>query len=196
MKFKIFKYEKVTSTNNIAMNLIKEKEISFGYVSAKIQTKGRGTRGREWISERGNLFGSIFFPLKKNYPEFNEFSVINPIIISDVLKNFCEFKSINLKYPNDIFVNKKKICGILQEKITFNNINFLIIGIGINLVSNPNINNVYKATNILLETKKKPEINKVINLLLSSYEKFFIDLDSYNYHNYKKKADSMALSGE
>ena len=46
MKFKIFKYEKVTSTNDIAMNLIKGKEIFFGYVSAKIQTKGRGTRGR------------------------------------------------------------------------------------------------------------------------------------------------------
>ena len=108
MKFKIFKYEKVTSTNDIAMNLIKEKENFSGYVSAKIQTKGRGTRGKEWVSEKGNLFGSIFFPLKKNYPEFNEFSVINPIIISDVLKNFCKFKSINLKYPNDIFVNKKK----------------------------------------------------------------------------------------
>ena len=196
MKFEIFKYEKVTSTNDIAISLIKNKEKFFGYVYAKIQTKGRGTHGKEWISEQGNLFGSIFFPLKKNYPEFNEFSVINPIIISDVLKNFCKFKSINLKFPNDIFVNRKKICGILQEKITFNNINFLIIGVGINLVSNPNINNVYKATNILLETKKKPEINKVINLLLSSYEKFFIDLDTYNYHNYKKKADSMALGAE
>ena len=196
MKFKIFNYEEVTSTNDIAMNLIKGREISFGYVSAKTQTKGRGTRGREWVSERGNLFGSIFFPLKKNYPEFNEFSVINPIIISNVLKNFCEFKSINLKHPNDIFVNKKKICGILQEKINFNNIDFLIIGVGINLVSNPILNNNYKATNILDETKKKPENNKVVDLLLSSYEKFFVDLDSYNYHNYKKKADSMALGGE
>ncbi len=196
MKFKIFKYEEVTSTNDIAMNLIKGEEISFGYVSAKIQTKGRGTRGREWVSERGNLFGSLFFPLKKNYPKFNEFSVINPIIISNVLKNFCEFKSINLKYPNDIFVNKKKICGILQEKITFNNVDFLIIGVGINLVSNPILNNNYKATNILDETQKKTEDNKVADMLLSSYEKFFIDLDSYNYHNYKKKADSMALGAE
>ena len=91
---------------------------------------------------------------------------------------------------------KKKICGILQEKITYNNINFLIIGIGINLVSNPKINNNYKATNILDETQKKPEINKVVDLLLFSYEKFFIDLDSYNYHNFKKKADSMALGVE
>ena len=99
--------------------------------------------------------------------------------------------SVNLKFPNDIFVNKKKICGILQEKITFNNINFLIIGIGINLVSNPNINNAYKATNILVETKKKPKINKVIDLLLSSYEKFFIDLNSYNYLNFREKIDLM-----
>ena len=120
MKFEIFKYEKVTSTNDIAISLIKNKEKFFGYVYAKIQTKGRGTHGKEWISEQGNLFGSIFFPLKKNYPEFNEFSVINPIIISEVIKNFCKGKKVSLKWPNDVFVNKKKICGILQELITLN----------------------------------------------------------------------------
>ena len=196
MKFEIFKYEKVTSTNDIAMDLIKNKKKYFGYVYAQIQTKGRGTRGREWISKKGNLFGSIFFPLKKNYQEFNEFSIINPIIISNVIKNFCEFKHINLKFPNDIFVNKKKVCGILQETITYNNINFLIIGIGINLISNPKINSNYEATNIFFETEKKPEINKVVNLLVSEYEKFFINLTSYNYHNFKKKADTMVLYNE
>ena len=196
MKFEIFKYEKVRSTNDIAMNLIKDEKKSSGYVYAKTQTKGRGTHGKNWISTEGNLFGSIFFPLKKNYPKFNEFFIINPIIISNVFKNFFDSKSINLKFPNDIFVNKKKICGILQETITFNNINFLIIGIGINLVSSPNINSSYLATNFLNETKKKPQIKQIIDLILLSYEKFFINLDSYNYHNFKKKADSMVLDKE
>ena len=106
MKFEIFKYEKVRSTNDIAMNLIKDEKKSSGYVYAKTQTKGRGTHGKNWISTEGNLFGSIFFPLKKNYPKFNEFFIINPIIISNVFKNFFDSKSINLKFPNDIFVNK------------------------------------------------------------------------------------------
>ena len=192
MKFEIFKFESVTSTNDVAINLINEKRKECGYVYADIQRKGRGTHGREWISDKGNLFGSIFFPLKSNYPPFNEFSIISPIIISGVIKHFCEEKNITLKFPNDIFVNGKKICGILQELITSNSKKFLIIGIGMNIVSNPNINNKYQATNILSETKKKIKIEEVINLIIFSYENFFVNLDSYNYVNFKKKADLMA----
>ena len=194
MKFEIFKFENVTSTNDIAINLIKNEQKETGYVYAETQTKGRGTHGREWISGKGNLFGSIFFPLKNNYPPFNEFSTINPLIISDVLRHFCKKKNINLKFPNDIFVNEKKICGILQELIVSNNRKFLIIGIGVNIVSNPDINNKYQATNILLETQKKPKINEIIELIVSSYENFFINLNSYNYEDFKKKADLMVLN--
>ena len=194
MKFEIFKFENVTSTNDVAINLIKEEQKEFGCVYAGIQTKGRGTHGRKWISNKGNFFVSIFFPLKNNYPPFNEFSIINPIIISGVIKRFCEKKNIKLKFPNDIFVNRRKICGILQELITINSKKFLIIGIGINIVSNPKINNKYQATNILLETKKKPTIKEIIDLIISSYEKFFVNLNSYNYVCFKKKADLMALN--
>ena len=194
MKFEIFKFKSVTSTNDVAINLIKEKQKEFGCVYARIQTKGRGTRGRKWISDEGNLFVSIFFPLKNDYPPFNEFSIINPIIISGVIKHFCEKKNINLKFPNDVFVNRKKICGILQELITLNSKKFLIIGIGINIVSNPKINNKYQATNILLETQKKPTIKDIMDLIIFSYEKFFIDLSSYNYGYFKKQAYLMTLN--
>ena len=194
MKFEIFKFENVTSTNDVAINLIKEEQREFGCVYASIQTKGRGTHGRKWISDKGNLFSSIFFPLEDNCPPFNEFSIINPIIISDVIKHFCYKENVNLKFPNDVFVNRKKICGVLQEAITLGNRKFLIIGIGVNIVSNPDINDEYQATNILLETKKKPEIKEIIDLIITSYEKFFIDLNLYNYESLKKKAESMVLN--
>ena len=194
MKFEVFKFKNVTSTNDIAISLIKEKQKKTGCVYADTQTKGRGTHGKEWISDKGNLFGSIFFPLENNYPPFNEFSIINSIIISDVIKHFCDKKNVNLKFPNDVFVNRKKICGVLQETITLGSRKFLIIGIGVNIVSNPDIDNKYQATNILLETKKKPKIKEIIDLIISSYEKFFIDLYLYNYANYKKKAESMILN--
>ena len=135
MKFEIFKFESVTSTNDVAINLIKEEKKETGCIYAETQTKGRGSRGRKWISIQGNLFGSIFFPLKKNYPPFNEFSIINPVIISSVIEHFCEKKSISFKWPNDVFVNGKKICGILQELITLDSKKFLVIGIGLNVVS-------------------------------------------------------------
>ena len=193
MKFKIFKFKNVTSTNDVAINLIKEDKEETGYIYAEIQTKGRGTRGRRWISQKGNFFGSIFFPLKKDYPPFNEFTIINPVIISGVMENFCEKKNISFKWPNDVFLNGKKICGILQELITLNSKKFLIIGIGINIVSNPNINAKYETTNIFLETRKMPSIKEIINQIIFSYEKFFLNLNSYNYNNFKKKADLMAF---
>ena len=70
----------------------------------------------------------------------------------------------------------------------------MIIGIGVNIVSNPDTNNKYQTTNILLETQKKPKINEIIELIVSSYENFFINLNSYNYEDFKKKADLMALN--
>ena len=194
MKFEIFKYARVTSTNDIAIDLIKKEQKETGYVYADTQTKGRGTHGKDWVSDKGNLFGSIFFPLKSNFPPFNEFSTINPLIISEVIEHFCNKKNINLKFPNDIFVNKKKICGILQEVLVSNSRKFLIIGIGVNIISNPKIKNKYQATNILSETQKKPKIKDVINLIIFAYEKFFKNLNSYNYENFKRKANLMALN--
>ena len=63
MKFEILKFKSVTSTNDVAVNLIKEKKKLTGCVCSELQTKGRGTYGKKWISEKGNLFLTLFFPL-------------------------------------------------------------------------------------------------------------------------------------
>jgi len=193
MKFEIFKFENVSSTNDVAINLIKKEKKESGCVCAEVQSKGRGTQGKIWVSEKGNLFISIFFHLKENYPRFDEFSVINPLMISEAMKHFCKDGNISLKFPNDVLLNKKKICGILQELITFGKKRFLIIGIGMNVISNPRIDNLYEATNLLFETKKKADIKKIIDLIITSYEKFFENLNFYNYENYKKKAESISI---
>ena len=194
MQFEIFKFKKVTSTNDVAIRLIKEKKKEIGCIYADEQTKGRGTQGKKWISSKGNFYGSFFFPLKNKYPPFSEFTIINPVIISNVVKNFCDEKKISIRWPNDVFINKKKFCGILQELITIDGKKFLIIGIGINIISNPTISNKYKATNILRETKKKPSVKRIINLLISSYKNFFKDINTYNYTTFKKKAELMVLN--
>ena len=70
MKFKIFKFDNVTSTNDMAIELIKEKKIKSGFVQSQVQTNGRGTYGKKWISNKGNFFGTVFFPLKKKLSFF------------------------------------------------------------------------------------------------------------------------------
>ena len=194
MRFEIFEFDSVTSTNDEAINLIKKRKKNSGLVYANTQTNGRGTQGKKWISKKGNFFGSIFFKLKDTYPPFNEFSIINSVILSDIIKSFSYEKKISIKFPNDIFLNEKKVCGILQELITLRGEKYLIVGMGINLSSNPKINANYVATNILLEVKKKPKIVEIIQLIVSSYEKFFINLNSYDFIYYKKKADLIVLN--
>ena len=193
MKFELLKFESVTSTNDMAINLIKGNKKKTGCVYSSIQTNGRGTYGKKWVSEKGNLFISLFFPLKKKHPTYEEFSIISPIIILEVIKKFCDNKKLQLKFPNDVFFNGKKICGLLQELITQENQKFLITGIGLNVVSNPNINDVYKATNIYLETKKKISVIEIVNLIISHYESFFINLDTYNFDKFKKEAEKRSF---
>ena len=192
MKLEIFKFDRINSTNDTAMELIKKKKKKFGCVYADVQARGRGTQGKKWVSEMGNLFVSIFFPLKNNYPPFNEFSIINPVIVSEVINKFCAKKKISFKFPNDVLVSGRKICGILQEVIYLDSNKFLIVGIGINIISNPNIKSKYKATNIYFETKKKPKVKDIIYLLVKEYENFFYNMNSYNFINFKTKANLLA----
>tara|TARA_B110000438_G_C15754310_1_gene624395 strand:- start:584 stop:1174 length:591 start_codon:yes stop_codon:yes gene_type:complete len=194
MKFEIFNFESISSTNDTAIDLIKNKKKIAGCICAKNQTKGRGTHGNKWISIKGNLFMSLFFPLKNQYPSFTEFSIINPVIISEVLKKFIKKKqNVSIKFPNDLFLNGKKISGILQEVITSKSKKYLIIGVGLNIEANPKKITRYEATNIFLETNKKPKIAEILNSIIFSYESFFNNLNSYNYLYFKKKADLMAL---
>ena len=194
MKFKIFKFKEVTSTNDQAIKLIKKDKKISGCIYAESQTNGRGTYGKKWISEKGNFFGSIFFPLKKAYPSFDQFSLINPIIISEIIKKFCDKKKIKLKFPNDIFLDGKKVCGILQEVININSKKFLIIGVGLNIISNPVLKKKYSSTNIFFESKIKTNSTEIANLLIKSYEIFFLNLKSFNYSYYKKKNDLMSFN--
>ena len=62
MKLKIVKFKSVKSTNNEAIKLIKSDKCLLGLVFTESQIKGRGTMGKKWISHRGNIFISIFFP--------------------------------------------------------------------------------------------------------------------------------------
>ena len=160
MSFKKFYYKEVISTNNTAI-----KKIKIGYkkgiIVSELQKKGKGQYGKKWISLNGNLFVSIFFEIKKNI-EINNLIKINCNIIKKSLSKYIK-KKISIKHPNDLLMNKKKFCGILQELVFNKKKKFIIIGIGVNILKNPNIKN-YPTTNILKETGDKI---KKINLLKS-----------------------------
>lgn len=179
MILKLIKFNCVESTNDEAIKIIRSKKNYQGIVVSNFQTKGRGTMGKKWVSYKGNFFASIFFELKKNMPNFKEFSLINPIIMKNILNQYSS-QNIKIKWPNDLLIKNMKVCGILQELIKFEKKFFLIIGIGINTAYSPK-NRSFKCIS-LQETSDKFISNIDILLKLKkNYETIF-----YNY-KYNKK---------
>jgi len=172
MSIKIYKYKEVNSTNDIAIKLIKKNNVKSGIIIAEKQKKGRGQRGKKWISYKGNLFASIFFSLEKVNFNVKKLTKINAKLIIKLLSKYYKSK-INMKLPNDILINKKKICGILQEKIQNKEASYLIVGIGLNLIKSPKIKG-YLTTNLYDLTQTKVNVNKISMDLKRIYENFLI----------------------
>ena len=170
MIIKNFNYKCVNSTNDIAINLIKRKNIRAGIVVAEKQKKGRGQRGKKWISYKGNLFVSIFFSLDKIKLTLKQLTKFNANLVIRLISKYYK-KKIKLKSPNDIFVNKKKICGILQETILKNDNKYLIVGIGLNLIKSPKIKE-YPTTNLYDLTDSKISVDKISRELKNIYITF------------------------
>jgi BirA family transcriptional regulator, biotin operon repressor / biotin---[acetyl-CoA-carboxylase] ligase len=184
MKLKRYNFKIVNSTNDLAIKIIKYTKIESGIVTAEKQKKGRGQYGKKWISFRGNLFVSIFFPINKIKFSLQDLTKINCFLIKKLLSNFYKGK-IKIKKPNDLLINNMKISGILQEKISKSGKTFIIVGIGINLVKSPVLKS-YLTTNLLDLTGKKITQNNAILKLKKIYEKFIPVLPKFNIKNILK----------
>jgi BirA family biotin operon repressor/biotin-[acetyl-CoA-carboxylase] ligase len=112
MDFKKFFYKKVNSTNDLAIKKIK-KGFAKGIIIADYQKKGRGQYGKKWLSFKGNLFMTIFFEIKKNI-KFKKIITSNCKIIKKTLLQYFK-KGITTKYPNDLFLNKKKFVEYFKK---------------------------------------------------------------------------------
>jgi BirA family biotin operon repressor/biotin-[acetyl-CoA-carboxylase] ligase len=141
MNLKIKYFDEINSTNDYAIDFIlnANAEILSEHhaICADKQTAGRGRlNSRTWISVTGNFHCSYIINLKDlNFKE-SEISSLNSIITNSVckfLQNLVKSKNINMKLPNDIMINGRKIAGILVE--TF--YPHAVVGIGINLIFSP-----------------------------------------------------------
>lgn len=170
MKLKQFNFVKVNSTNQTAIRILKKSNTDFGIIITETQKKGKGQYGRKWISYKGNIFLTIFYKLEKINFTINKLTKTNCLLVKKVISKYYK-KKISFKLPNDLLIEKKKICGILQEKIEKLDQNYLIVGIGLNLIKSPKIKN-YPTTNLLELTKHKIDKKMFQNQLKITFEKF------------------------
>jgi len=170
MKLKQYNFKKVKSTNLTAIRIIKNSKNKFGLVISETQSSGKGQYGRKWISYKGNVFLSFFYELEKIDISLNSLTKMNCFIVKDIISKYYK-KKIIFKSPNDLLIKKKKICGILQEKIEKFGNKYLIVGIGLNLIKSPNIAN-YPTTSLFEVTNRKINKKKFEKELKISFEKF------------------------
>ena len=175
MKIKIFRFKKVNSTNNTAIRIIKKTNLDYGMIISEMQNNGRGQYGKKWISYKGNLFISFFYSLKKIDIALKQLTKINCLLVKKLL-SFYYKKKIILKKPNDLLINRKKICGILQETLIKLDKKFLIVGIGINLIKSPYIRNyptTYLSEIVNKNIKKKEIENKLKKIFEMKLKKLY-----------------------
>jgi len=185
MKIRLLRFKSVKSTNDIALRLTQKKNSKPTMIVSKIQTKGRGTMGKKWVSQKGNLFISIFFEMNQKKINFKHFAILNAFLLKDSLsKQFAE--KIKIKWPNDLLHNNKKICGILQEVVNYKDKRFLVVGIGVNTNSDPK-NKGFSSTSLKKIMNKTIDNNKVLKNIKSIYEKFLTDAKNNSYLKLKKK---------
>ena len=168
MRFKIFKFKNVKSTNSTAIRIIKNSNTSSGMVISENQKSGRGQYGNKWISYKGNLFVSFFFKLENLNISIKRLTNINCLLVKKLLSIYYK-KRIIFKKPNDLLIGKKKICGILQENLLKFDERYLVVGIGINLIKSPKIKK-YETTNLYKLMNKKISKYEITNDLKKIFE--------------------------
>ena len=172
MHANIIKLESVESTNLWARKHLAELN-DFDVVSADIQFNGHGQFERKWFSSSnngGNVYISIVLK-PKNIEHLNELTRYSAQIASDVLAEY-GIKS-NFKFPNDILINGKKICGILAESVFLGSeFKGVIVGIGINLnLDEEELSNIdVPATSIFNETKKNVQKDEFLISFMEHFE--------------------------
>ncbi len=105
------------------------------WIRAERQSAGRGRLGRDWESPSGNLFASTLVRLRGDDPPASTLAFVAALAVHESIAPYLTQKPPQLKWPNDILVNGKKLCGMLLERCG----DAVIIGIGLNIATAPDI---------------------------------------------------------
>jgi BirA family biotin operon repressor/biotin-[acetyl-CoA-carboxylase] ligase len=151
--YRLRHYEVVCSSNDEAKTLARSGEPAGAIVWADRQTAGRGRRGRVWTSPPGNLYFSLLLRPDAPPARIAQLSFVAALGLGEALGELAGAAlEWRCKWPNDLLVNGKKLAGILIESETSagGRIDFVVIGIGVNLRSRPE-NTEFPATSLAAE---------------------------------------------
>jgi BirA family biotin operon repressor/biotin-[acetyl-CoA-carboxylase] ligase len=168
----------VESTNNEARNLLENgKEHGTVAIIAEEQTAGRGRMGREFVSPKGGLYMSVAFRPNIDVSLLQLITACTAVAVCEAIDGVTGL-STQIKWVNDIFINGKKLCGILTESLfSMENteLNLVVVGLGINLETAP------VEGSIALSEIAKFDKNVLCGALLNSLEKNYKNISSKSF---------------
>ena len=174
---KIIFFEEIESTQKEIKRLAEERVENGTIVIADYQTNGIGTHDRKWYSEKGKniSFSLVIYP-KCKVKELEELTLDIAKCIVDTIWEIYGYK-LEIKKPNDIIYNEKKMGGILTQIVTSGeSIKYLLIGIGINVngVNFP-LDLQEIATSLKLEFNREFSREKIISVFCTKFEKYCVN---------------------
>jgi len=180
--YNLITFEEIDSTNSEALRIANSGAVGDSVILSKIQTGGRGTKGRYWDSLAGNLHISILlqteFDIKKN----SQLPFLAANAVFETINYFSQQKGIKLnmklKWPNDVLIDSKKVAGILLESISLKGKNYIVIGIGVNIEKAPDINK--NATCIKDWGIEIPSLDTFLNILMGKFNTLYEQWKSDN----------------
>jgi len=123
---------KVSSTNGWLRRVTSAKVLEGVVIVAETQTGGRGRLGRKWFSPNGGVWFSVLLKPKMKATETAKLVFVASLAVAEVLRESYGLNA-ETKWPNDVLVNGKKICGILAEmKTRGEKVDYAIVGVGLN----------------------------------------------------------------
>ena len=166
---KIIRLDSVNSTNTYAKEIVDEIKEDVVIIANK-QTDGYGTNNRKWYSDENSIICSFLIKNKKKTIPL-DYSFKIAVIVSKVINEICNVNSY-IKEPNDVYLNNKKLGGILIEtRYLSNKLDYVIIGIGLNINQVSLQNEIKdKATSLSIETQKKYDKEEIISGLIKEFE--------------------------
>lgn len=178
---KIVHVETVDSTNTYAKSIaITEQEGTV--ITCENQTSGRGRLGRQWESKSKGVCMSIILKPRINLADVSKITQVCAAAVSLSLEELGI--DAEIKWPNDLMINNKKICGILTEMESSNSeVNYVVAGIGINVNnSSSDFTDVIKntATSLKIETGKNFKRSLIAAKILNNFEILYYEFVKNN----------------
>ncbi len=183
----IHQFDEVESTNDLAFSLVENKQIFANQIIvANKQNKGRGRLNRNWESPKGNLYFSLVLQPKIAIEKTSQISLVAicalQIAVAKIFQQQNIVAKIQNKWPNDLLIDQKKVAGILLEsKISNKNCDFAILGIGVNINSNPT-QTLFPSTNIK-NFSCEISASKMLEFFLEEFENLYENWLIFGFKN-------------